>query len=164
VASNKRFAESESLYRISKGHGGVMCEGCHGSTHAIFPNPLDAANDNLAAKQLQGHSGTVTECTTCHKLGSLPLNLQGPHGMHVVGDSRWNRGHEDIAERNPGSCKSCHGGNGEGTVLSRTATARELFCKDSKGTLCSFEGQLIQVPAKTEISCTQCHENKINGD
>lgn len=164
VASNKRFAESESLYRISKGHGGVMCEGCHGSTHAIYPNPLDNANDNLAAKQLQGHAGTIVECDTCHKPGSLRLGLNGPHGMHVVNDPRWNREHEDFAERNPAKCRSCHGKSGQGTVLSRTAVERELICKDAKGSLCSFEDEVIRVAAKTQIGCKQCHENEIGSD
>ena len=51
-----RFAENQSLYRLSgnkdgsgKGHGGVMCEGCHGSTHAIWPNQNPFANDNITA-------------------------------------------------------------------------------------------------------------------
>ncbi|MEW8562275.1 MAG: cytochrome C, partial [Candidatus Thiodiazotropha sp.] len=67
LAGNTRFAEnSATLYRNSLGHGGVACEGCHGSTHAIWPNPLATANDNLAAIQLQGHAGTLSECGSCH--------------------------------------------------------------------------------------------------
>ncbi|MCM2311167.1 MAG: hypothetical protein NDI84_07145, partial [Steroidobacteraceae bacterium] len=55
LATNKRFAENGGrLYRFSKGHGGVACEGCHNSTHAIWANPDDLHNDNVAAKQLQG--------------------------------------------------------------------------------------------------------------
>ncbi len=31
-----RFAENNgTLYRFSKGHGGIFCQGCHGSTHAV---------------------------------------------------------------------------------------------------------------------------------
>lgn len=166
VASNRRFAETQDsqgnnhLYRLSKGHGGVMCEGCHGSTHAIWPNPRDAAADNLASKDLQGHSGTLTECSVCHADADLGLTLDGPHGMHPVGSSNWNKNHEDVAERNASQCKSCHGKNGEGTVLSRTATERSWTCGD-RGTLCAREDQQISVARGTEVSCTQCHENKI---
>ena len=162
-AVNQRFAENQSLYRLSKGHGGLMCEGCHGSTHAIYPHPLANANDNIAATQLQGHAGSIIECDTCHAPGSLGLTLNGPHGMHPVNDSRWNRSHEDLAERNPAACQSCHGANGEGTVLSRTAADRELICKDGRGSLCSAEGQHILVPAHTPIGCAQCHANMANG-
>jgi hypothetical protein len=163
-AVNTRFAENETLYRLSKGHGGLMCEGCHGSTHAIYPHPLASANDNIAATQLQGHAGSIIECSSCHAPGSLGLTLGGPHGMHPVNDARWNTRHEDIAERNPAACQACHGANGEGTVLSRTAAERELVCKDSKGSLCSREDQRILVAARTPIGCAQCHENKARGD
>ena len=97
----QRFAENaNTLFRFSKGHGGVACEGCHNSTHAIWPNPVDLHNDNVAAKQLQGHAGTITECTTCHGAGTLALSLGGPHGMHVVADSRWTQGgHESWRSR-----------------------------------------------------------------
>jgi hypothetical protein len=150
-APESRFAENQSLYRLSQGHGGVKCEGCHGSTHAVWPvSPSDdnqfMANDNLAAVGLQGHSGTITECTVCHE-GGLGLTLDGPHGMHPVADRNWNEQHEELAQ---------------GTVLSRTAAARTWECKDEKGTLCNREDQIITVAKGTQVSCTQCHENEIN--
>jgi hypothetical protein len=170
-AADSRFAENQVvndggetvdlLYRLSKGHGGVMCEGCHGSTHAIWPNANPWANDNVTANQIQGHSGTITECTVCHE-GGLGLTLDGPHGMHPVADLNWNKGHEELAELNSTACKSCHGANGQGTVLSRTAAARTWECKDEKGTLCNSEDQIITVAKGTQVSCTQCHENEIN--
>jgi len=157
-AVNKRFAENESLYRISKGHGGVMCEGCHGSTHAIFPNAIESANDNVASKQLQGHSGTIIECDTCHAAGSLGLTLNGPHGMHPVGDSNWNENHEDIAEDNLNSCRSCHGQNGEGTVLSRMSVTRNLVCDEGPG--CG-NNERITLTKGTMVGCGTCHENEL---
>jgi hypothetical protein len=169
-----RFAENQTLYRLSTGHGGVMCEGCHGSTHSEWPVQPEVgafvANDNLAAVQLQGHAGTITECTTCHEPtnASLPLSLGGPHGMHPVADfngrdQRWNTRHENAAESNPAACQACHGVTGQGTVLSRTAKTRLLRCKDADGSLCGAEDQLITVAAGTPIGCAQCHENEIGG-
>jgi len=155
--SSSRFAENESLYRLSKGHGGIMCEGCHGSTHAIWPvaNPL--ANDNLASRQLQDHVGTVSECSSCHQ-GSLGLTLDGPHGMHPVGEAEWNEHHAGMFENNRQSCQSCHGVNGEGTVLSRMAVTRTLRCDE--GGNCNSNEQ-ITLTKGTMVGCGQCHENEL---
>jgi len=148
LAGNNRFAEnSGKLFRFSKGHGGITCEGCHNSTHAIWSNPVEAHNDNVAAKQLQGHTGTVTECSTCHAPGSLALTLNGPHGMHNVGDSRWTEGHESLAASNVQACAACHGANYRGTVLSRTAATR----------IWSTEYGTRTVPRGQVVGCYDCH-------
>lgn len=170
VPTNKRFAENTvttgpaagnpMLYRVSKGHGGVFCEACHGSTHGIWPNKNPAANDNVAATQLQGHTGTITECSTCHGTANLGNTLDGPHGMHPVGNDRNDTtgadagprisfvdgGHENMVG-NGNSCRVCHGNNGEGTVLSKTAKPRNL------------DGQTF--PAGYQVGCTECHGNEL---
>ena len=152
IAKNKRFAENTGeLYRNSLGHGNVACEGCHGSTHAIWPNAMPNSNDNVAAKQLQGHAGTISECSACHT--SLPLTLDGPHGMHNVNSPAWNVGHEEFYEKDPKACQSCHGVNLEGTVLSITAADRELL-RDDDGDA----GQNITLVKGTQVSCDLCHE------
>jgi hypothetical protein len=135
VALNRRFAENATpdgkqvLYRLSKGHGGLFCEACHGSTHAEWPVQLQVgqfvANDNLAAFQIQGSMGTIMVCATCHTQGALPLSLDGPHGLHPVRDSRWTNGHEAVAQRSLDACKTCHGVKGEGTVLSNGVRCNE---------------------------------------
>lgn len=58
------YEEPGKLFRDSRGHGGVKCESCHGSPHAITPtvNP----RDNIQAIALQGFSGTIRKCTVCH--------------------------------------------------------------------------------------------------
>jgi len=149
-----RFAENEKLYRLSKGHGGVFCQGCHGGTHAEWPNPNPLANDNVAASQLQGHSGTLIECTTCHAAGSLGLSLNGPHGMHPVNDANWTSHHSDFAESRLDSCRTCHGLHGEGTVLSRVAANRTLR-KDESGTT------TVTLQKGTPVRCDTCHGNKL---
>ncbi|MEJ2155727.1 MAG: hypothetical protein P8X96_10350 [Desulfobacteraceae bacterium] len=160
VASNKRFAENEAngnrvLYRLSKGHSGLFCEACHGSTHAEWPVQPESgnfiANDNMAAIQLQGHAGKIIECTTCHT-GSLPNTLDGPHGLHPVGATRFaNGGHEHLAERSRDACRACHGINGEGTVLSKAAVARSL----------SAEGRHVNLAQGQMVSCDLCHGNPL---
>jgi hypothetical protein len=160
VATNKRFAENnvdgkEVLYRLSKGHSGIFCEACHGSTHAEWPvQPESGAyvsNDNMAAIQLQGHTGKIIECTSCHASGSLPVSLSGPHGLHPVADQRFVGGHENLAERNHDACRACHGQNGEGTVLSKVAADRSL----------SAEGRQITLAKGQLVSCNLCHGNQL---
>jgi hypothetical protein len=68
--------EPGKRYRDSVGHGGVYCEACHGSPHAILPTIQP--NDNAQNIALQGHPGTLNDCTVCH--GILPAG-PGPHGV-----------------------------------------------------------------------------------
>ena len=63
-------------YRDSTGHGGLFCETCHGSPHAILPS--SQPNDNIQNIALQGHAGTLEDCKVCH--GSQVPSGSGPHG------------------------------------------------------------------------------------
>ncbi len=146
---DKRFATSpntpstgKSLYRFSTGHGNLQCEACHGSTHAVYPaHPAD----NLLSQGLQGHAGTVAECSACHK--QVPKTTTGgPHGMHPVGDA-WVKGHEDVAERNAAQCTVCHGANYRGSPLSKMWQTRTL--KVEHGTKTLAKGH--------QVSCYDCH-------
>jgi hypothetical protein len=151
-------ARNPKLYRVSTGHGGVFCEGCHGATHAEWPNANPNANDNLASLQLQGHTGTLIECGTCHGDGWEPdggQELDGPHGMHVVGDTNFaSDDHENVAEDNGAACFACHGGtnrgNSQGTVLSRAAVERTLETDNDL--------ELITFLAGEAIGCADCHD------
>lgn len=160
IATNKRFAENQNLYRLSTGHGGVACQNCHGSTHAIWPvkapigSPSGAiANDNLAAIQLQGHDGKIQECSVCHERDAngfltMPLGLNGPHGMHPVNDPAWTRVHKNYRGTNSANCKACHGNNLLGTVLS-TAAAERLFYNKN--------GDVITFRKGHQFGCGDCH-------
>ena len=67
--------------------------------------------------------------------------------MHVVGNTRFaDGGHADNINRN--ACRDCHGQNGEGSVLSRTAADRNL-------------PDVGFVPKGTPITCTMCHGNEL---
>jgi len=147
-------AGNPRLYRLSSGHGGVMCEGCHGATHAEWPVADPDANDNLLAMQMQGHTGPIIECTACHDTSGLPANtLDGPHNMHLVDDRRfWKEAHKDAAKRENGrpgggACGSCHGADHRGTVLSRAAADRSFLVEDSQRL----------VSAGEPVACNLCH-------
>ena len=59
-----KYAQNNALFRLSTGHGGVYCEACHDSTHAIAPS--SQPNDALKFMQLQGTGGPLSTCTVCH--------------------------------------------------------------------------------------------------
>ena len=110
---------------------------------------------------MQGHTGTIAECSTCHT-GDLGSNLEGPHGMHPIGSAgeKFAGGdHEELAKNNPDACRACHGQNGEGTVLSAMAQDRVLECDDS--TAFCPNGNSVLFPDDHEVGCTECHDNEL---
>jgi hypothetical protein len=138
-----------SLYRFSKGHGGLQCEACHGATHAEYPS--SHTNDNVLSNDVQGHDGTIGECSACHKKVPLTAN-QGPHGMHTVG-SAWVGSHESYAKSNQAACAYCHGADFRGGVLSTVKVARSL----------NADGKTVNFAAGQKVGCYDCH-NGPNGD
>jgi hypothetical protein len=176
-----RFAENASaatsagnygsiLYRLSTGHGGVFCEGCHGSTHAEWPNATTNANDNLTATELQGHSGKVIECDTCHT-GQLTTSLDGPHGVHPIGDQKvagdngysqfWVNTHGSYVKQNGlVPCEACHGVLGQGTVLSVVAAQRTLTLMQMGSTM-TMTGSFITLTTGEQVSCDLCHASPL---
>jgi PKD repeat protein len=137
-------AAGRSLYRFSAGHGGLQCSACHGSTHAEYPS--SHPNDNVQSIALQGHVGTVGECTACHA-SSPSTNNGGPHGMHPVG-ATWVSRHQSAAEGSGrAQCQACHGADYRGTVLSRSFADRTL--STGLGTKVLFRG--------AQVGCYMCH-------
>jgi hypothetical protein len=142
-------ATGKSLYRFSKGHGNLLCEACHGATHAEYPS--SHANDNVLSKDVQGREGTIGECASCHK--SVPLTAdQGPHGMHTVG-SAWVSGHKSYAQSNKAACAYCHGADYRGTLLSTVKTARTL----------NADGKTVTYTAGQKAGCYDCHNGPNGG-
>jgi len=70
--------------------------------------------------------------------------------MHNVNSTDWNLEHEDFYEQNPNACRAGHGRNLEGTVLSRTAAARD-YLRDDDG------DRNIHLAKGTPVSCGLCH-------
>ncbi len=137
------------LYRFSTGHGGLQCEACHGATHAVYPSSHDS--DNVQSIELQGHAGTVNECTACHT--DVPLTTSGgPHGMHTIGDA-WIERHEDVAERNPQACAYCHGTDYRGSPLSEIKVSKTF----------RVEGRNKTFASGHQSNCYDCH-NGPDGD
>ena len=73
-----QFAENPGkLFRQSTGHGGLYCEACHNSSHAILPSTQP--RDNMQVIALQGFAGTLQDCAVCH--GNAVPPGPGPHGL-----------------------------------------------------------------------------------
>ncbi|MCL5097456.1 MAG: PKD domain-containing protein [Candidatus Omnitrophica bacterium] len=152
VAVNQTFATQPnvpaaglSLYRFSSGHGGLQCEACHGSTHAIFATSV--TNDNIQSVEVQGHIGLLVECTACHT--NSPVTVTGgPHGMHPVGQA-WVQRHPDVVGEGSGAaqCQVCHGLDYRGTVLSRLQADRTLTAFSSTKNWWR----------KFQVGCYNCH-------
>jgi len=133
------------LFRFSSGHGGLACESCHGSTHAIYP--ASHANDNVESQLLQGHAGTLVQCTACHD-EVAPVAGGGPHGLHPVGQE-WLSGHHDWLETHSSEpCRACHGADLRGTVLS--ASQRVWTATTDWGAKSFWRG--------FKIGCWACHD------
>lgn len=62
--TDPRYAQNAPLFRQSTGHGGIYCEACHDSTHAIATSSQPA--DAVKFINLQGYAGTLNKCTVCH--------------------------------------------------------------------------------------------------
>ncbi len=157
VAVDQTFATTPNapapgldLYRFSVGHGGLQCTACHGSTHAIFAT--SHPNDNISSREVQGHAGTVAECTACHT--TMPNTINGgPHGMHPTGQG-WVTGHHDYIQRvGLAQCQTCHGTDSRGTVLSRAQGDRTV---SAFGTQTYFRGAII--------GCYTCHNGPSNSE
>jgi len=153
-APASRFAENAGqLYRNSTDHGGMACSACHGSPHAEWPAANPLANDTLTPRQLQGHDGVISECATCHG-NSLPLTVDGPHGMHNVNSQAWVKDHKELVEkRGLANCQACHGRSLEGTYLARVPVDRAFQIEDHK---------TVTMTAGSTVSCTLCHKNPLN--
>lgn len=137
-------AAGQSLYRESKSHGGLACAACHGTAHAEYPSR--GGNDNVQPVQVQGHGGTIADCQACH-VATLTTVTGGPHTMHPV-SQEWSRRHGDPAEQNLQGCRTCHGADDRGTVLSRALGERKF----------QVFGQPVTYWQGYQVGCYNCHD------
>jgi hypothetical protein len=113
-------------YNTSVGHGGLKCAACHGDPHTQ-------------------HTRVAWDCIQCHKM-QLPKS-EGPHGMHLAGES-WVRAHGlQVDENGAASCTGCHGPDGRGTVLSQAFADRTFDTKFGRK----------QFAKGTAVGCYSCH-------
>lgn len=78
--TDPKYAQNNPLFRMSTGHGGVYCEGCHDSTHAIAPSSQAQNRDAIKFIQLQGHGGPIDTCSVCH---TTAQSAKSPHDINT---------------------------------------------------------------------------------
>jgi len=83
-----------SLYRNSKGHGGVACTACHGSPHSMVPSR--EAKDNYQAEQYQGAAVAMGSCAACHS------------NSHGEGSGEFMEKHGGASPETYSACAVCH--------------------------------------------------------
>jgi hypothetical protein len=93
-----KHQQNSALYRFSSGHGGIYCEACHDSTHAIAQStqPRDAIKFIV----LQGHTGTLDSCLVCHT--AVPTGA-GPHGIQLPHQVDFTFGPDHFSAQAPGT-------------------------------------------------------------
>ncbi|HMK48941.1 MAG TPA: hypothetical protein VK435_02720 [Thermodesulfovibrionales bacterium] len=143
------FSTGSTLYKLAAEHGNIQCEACHGSTHAEYPSA--EANDNVQSILLQGHAGTISDCSVCHPKTMTVTNNGGPHGLHTTGTA-WVKSHAVHATQSAQYCATCHGLDYQGTFLSKAATKRVLRTSANKKK--TFSKAHI-------MSCFDCHTSAV---
>ena len=70
---NQWTTSADDLYRLRTDDAGIMCQACHGSTHAVYParNPYGEDRDNIPPLQYQKNPypvGANKNCKVCHTI------------------------------------------------------------------------------------------------
>jgi mono/diheme cytochrome c family protein len=122
------YPQKASLFRYSRGHQDITCQGCHESTHGLYPvtppgyvagstKAVDQTSwDQAAGMNTDGSHGPL-KCGACHEVDTLDIptwvdNLRYK-GSPVSGnfDRAVSWMHTYTDEENPanGVCLNCHG-------------------------------------------------------
>ena len=157
-AINQTFATQPSTssaglssFSHSQGHGGLKCAACHGPAHGEWPS--SEPNENVQSQRLQGNRGTLARCTACHTTNPVTLT-GGPHGMHSVSQYWVEKHHDLMGDKDNGAalqCRTCHGSNYRGTVLSQAGTDSTFT---GRGTHRYWPGY--------QSGCYECHNGPSN--
>lgn len=140
-----------SSFSHSQGHGGLKCAACHGPAHGEWPS--SEPNENVQSEELQGNRGTIARCTACHTTQPVTVT-SGPHGMHSVSQYWVEKHHDLMGNADNGAalqCRTCHGGNYRGTVLSRAGADNTFSGRGSHRYWPGFQS-----------GCYECHNGPSN--
>ena len=77
-----QYNQDQPLYRHSREHGGLYCEACHDSTHAIAPSRQ--ANDAIKFLDLQGLNRAIGASNRCYVCHTERPSAPGPHGLKAA--------------------------------------------------------------------------------
>jgi mono/diheme cytochrome c family protein len=78
----------ENLYRLRADGAGILCQGCHGNTHAVYParNPYGKDRDVIQPMQYQKNPypiGANKNCRVCHTV-DMEDEMHHPNSLRMV--------------------------------------------------------------------------------
>jgi len=83
---------ADQLYRLRADDVGIMCQACHGSTHAVYPatNIYGNKKDNIQPLQYQGNPypiGSNKNCKVCHTI-DMDEEMHHPNSLAMFRNVR----------------------------------------------------------------------------
>lgn len=83
---NRWTRSAAGLFRMRTDDVELMCEACHGATHANYPatNIYDQDRDNIPLRQYQGNNrpiGADNDCALCHTM-EMEDSVHHPNMLH----------------------------------------------------------------------------------
>ncbi|OIP49020.1 MAG: hypothetical protein AUK28_04220 [Desulfobacterales bacterium CG2_30_60_27] len=172
------YPKKASLFRYTKGHQGITCQGCHESTHGLYPvtPTIDTTTYAQAASLNTDSSHGPLKCNACHNatangveksVGNLTYNGTSI-GTDFDAAVSWAHTYTDEADPRTSICLRCHGDNsskisstdGKWTTHAKSGrVSRNAMDKVEKLQLGHVAGdQAFENPYTT--LCVTCHSNR----
>jgi len=112
------FPRKYAMFRYSRGHQDITCQGCHESIHGLYPTTtIDRTSyDQAASMNTDGSHGPL-KCGACHKVNSagVPTFIRNIkyQGQSIQGDFdaavSFAHTFTDEADPRDSVCRNCHG-------------------------------------------------------
>ena len=102
---------------------------------------------------MQGYAAKITECSVCHTSGLPSTGLDGPHGIHAVGQAWVDQHHDYVDHHGYQGCAYCHGTDYRGGTLSAAKVGRTFRVEDRN----------ITFPVDHQFNCYDCHNGPNGG-
>jgi hypothetical protein len=115
------YPRKASLFRYTRGHQDITCQGCHESTHGLYPvtPDIDTTSYAQAASLNTDHSHGPLKCGACHVANEQGVNkavsnleYQGePIGQDFDAAVSWMHTYTNEADVRDYICQRCHDDN-----------------------------------------------------
>jgi len=175
------YPRKASLFRYTRGHQDITCQGCHESTHGLYPvtpNIDTTTYAQAASMNVDGSHGPL-KCGACHNANASgvesavgDLTYQGvPIGDNFDAAVSWMHTYTDETDPRDSICLRCHGDNralidcsdGKWTTHAKSGrVSRKSMDKAEKLTLGHVCGDPAFTPVATTLNtlCQSCHGNR----
>lgn len=135
------YPRKASLFRYSRGHQDITCQGCHESTHGLYPvtSDIDTTTYAQAAGMNTDGSHGPLKCGACHAVNakgvpSMVKNIKYK-GKKIANNFdaavSWMHSFTDEADPTTGLCLNCHKDN-----------SSKVACNNSEWTMHAMDGRV----------------------